>query len=95
MINHYAAIQVSVFGVGNLRPRMFTLANNDGTLVEVASKTLTTVPMSVSTDKSPIVLAGMKKEKVYLELKTTDINEGFRISEIDVFVKPTASGGPQ
>lgn len=71
---------------------MFTLGDAG---VEVYTKTLIPVVMSLTTDKSPIALANIRKEQIFLELKITDINEGFIINKIDVFVKPVASGGPQ
>lgn len=64
-------------------------------LDDVNSVQLTSIPMLVSTNREPTVLANFIDQRGQLELRTMLIDEVFSISKIVIFVKPISTSYPQ
>lgn len=79
-INHYAAIRVRVNGLGNLRPTLYSLDN-------IITQTLVPLVMQSITDRQPVRLCNFQTQRASLELKTTALDEWFRINRIILFSK--------
>lgn len=88
MINHFNAVRLRVTGAGNLKGKLYSQGNN---------KTQDLVPLVLesTTERSKTQLCNFSQERVFLEIKTTEINETFVITSILVFVKPKAESYPQ
>lgn len=87
-ILHAAAVRLRVTGSGNLKVFLRSLDNT-------RNVQLTSIPMSATTNREPTVIANFQEQRIQLELRTTEIDEGFTISRIVIFVKPIAEGYPQ
>lgn len=86
-ILHCVGVRYRVNGSGSLRT---TLRSYDN----VESSSLANVTMAASTNREPTILANFRQQAMQLELKTTAIDETFKISKIVVFVRPIATGYP-
>jgi len=86
-ISHITGIRLRVNGTGSLIPRFISL---DG----IESQTLISLTMSLLNDIQPTRLANFQKQRAQLELKTTVINEKFKINRIIIFTKPVFSEYP-
>jgi len=86
-ISHFAAIRVRVNGSGNLKMEVFSLDN-------VRSKTLVPLTMAVQTRIIPTRLVNFMEQRASFELKTTEIDEKFRINRIVIFSKATFTSYP-
>lgn len=84
---HVNAIRLRVTGSGNLKLTMHSL--ND-----VATLDLQNLAMSASTNILPTKLTNFRQQRAMLELKTTEIDETFRITKLIVFVTTVASDYP-
>ena len=80
-IVHITGIRFRVVGSGSLRLR---LLSQD----EIETQTLTALTLSATTNIQPLRLANFMQQRAQLEIKTTTINETFRINRIIVFAKP-------
>lgn len=87
LINHYGAIRLRVNGSGSLKMRLLSLD-------EVKTLSLVSFTLASLTNKEPLRLANFNEQRAQLELKTTTIDETFRISNIVIFVKPVATEFP-
>lgn len=87
LIYHCVGVRIRVTGSGLLRTSLHDLG--------VESSTLHTITMQLATGKFGNVIANFKSQKMQVEVKTTSINERFKISNIMVFTKPSSTGYPQ
>lgn len=92
-VNHFNAIRMRVLGAGNLIVKLNSLPDNNGNAINTL--TLNSVVMSNSTAIQPTVLSNFIEQRAQLELKTTELNEVFKITRIVVFARPIASSYPQ
>lgn len=86
-IIHFNAIRLRVVGSGQLRPTMFSLDN-------IENEILVPLPMSVTTNIQPTRLCNFIQQRAQLELKTTAMDETFKINRIIVFAKPVFTDYP-
>jgi len=86
-ISHFAAIRVRVTGSGNLKMAVSSLDD---------LKTKTLVPFSMIAANRIIQtrLVNFMEQRASFELKTTEIDEHFRINRIVVFMKETFTSYP-
>jgi hypothetical protein len=88
VINHYGAVRLRAVGSGNLRLTLFSLD-------EVKISSLLALTLQSKTNIEPNRLSNFTQQKAKLEVRTTEINETFRINKIVVFVRPTAKSYPE
>lgn len=86
-IQHYHGVRMRVTGSGSL---LMTLHSLD----EVDQSVLVPFTMAATTAREPTRLANFKTQRCSLELKTTEIDEVFRISKIIIFSKPVEGEFP-
>ena len=86
-ISHFAAIRVRVTGVGDLKMEVFSLD-------DIRSKTLVPLTMATQTRIIPTRLVNFMEQRACFELKTTAIDEKFRINRIIIFMKETFTSYP-
>lgn len=86
-INHFGGITLRVSGAGVLRPKFYGL---DGNL----TYNLPTYTMGATPGRAPFVLANFVNQRARLELKTTAINERFKVNRIIIHVKPIFTSFP-
>lgn len=86
-ISHFAAIRVRVNGTGNLLMKVFSLD-------DVKSKTLVPFVMLQQARIIPTRLVNFMEQRASFELKTTAIDEEFRINRIVVFMKEIYTSYP-
>lgn len=86
-ITHFAAIRVRVNGLGDLKMAVYSLDN-------VRNKTLVPLKMSLANRIIPTRLVNFSEQRACFELKTTGINEKFRINRIVIFMKELYSSYP-
>lgn len=86
-ISHYAAIRIRVNGIGNLKMKVLSLD-------DVRSKTLVPLTMSPAARIIPTRLVNFTEQRASFELKTTEIDEKFRINRIVIFTKEVATSYP-
>ncbi len=86
-ISHFAAIRVRVVGTGNLQMTVYSLD-------DVKSKTLVALTMSATNRIIPTRLVNFMEQRASFELKTTAIDEKFRINRIVIFSKEVYSSYP-
>lgn len=88
LINHFGLIRLRLNGSGNLRMRLWSLDQVKNTiLVPIAMQTVTNV--------EPTKLCNFTQQRAQLEVRTTAIDETFKISKIVIFTKPVATSYPQ
>lgn len=90
-IYHCNAVRVLATGNCNLRMRLLALPDNDGNQI---SKTLIPLEITTATARIKERRANFKTQRMQLEIKTTAINETFRISSVILFLKYSAAGYP-
>lgn len=81
-ITHFGAVRFRIVGAGNLKLRWLSLD-------EVHESQMADLAMLERTDIEPRVLGNFMTQRAQLEVKTTEINEFFRINRIILFVRPT------
>jgi len=86
-IVHFTAIKLRVIGTGNLLMTLYSLD-------KVISEVLVPIPMTLLSDRQPTRLANFQTQKASLELKTTVLNEIFKINRIIVFAKEVFADFP-
>lgn len=80
-ISHTTGVRMRVVGAGNLQMTLFSLD-------DIRSQALVPFVMTAATNIQPFRLANFMEQRTALEIKTTLINEWFRINRIIVFQKP-------
>jgi hypothetical protein len=86
-IQHFAAIRIRVTGTGSLQMSVFSLDDVD-------SKTLVPLTMQSQARIIPTRLVNFTEQRAAFELKTTGMDEHFRINRIVVFMKEIATSYP-
>lgn len=86
-ISHFAAIRIRVVGIGDLKVEAFSLD-------DVRSKVLVPFTMATATRIVPTRIVNFMEQRACFEIKTTEINERFRINRIIIFQKETFTSYP-
>lgn len=86
-ISHFAAIRIRLNGVGELKMRVYSLD-------DVRSKQLVSFPMAVNTRILPTRIVNFMEQRASFELKTTEMNERFRINRVVIFIKEVFKSYP-
>lgn len=86
-ISHFAAIRIRLTGVGDLKMTVYSLD-------DVRSKVLVPFTMSATARIIPTRLVNFMEQRAAFELKTTDMDERFRINRIVIFMKEVYSSYP-
>ena len=86
-VNHYGLIRLRVNGAGDLKQTLYSLD-------DVKSNVLAPLTLASATNIEPTRLSNFTQQRVYLDLRVTEINEYFVISKIIVFAKPVATSFP-
>lgn len=86
-ISHFSAIRLRIVGVGALRMTVYSLD-------DVRSKTLSPLTMAISNRIIPTRLVNFMEQRAAFEMKTTEIDERFRINRIVVFMKEVFKSYP-
>ena len=82
-IQHITCVRLRVTGSGNLKLKYYSLDN-------LRTYDLGSLIMSASPGRNLDRLCNVKEQRAYLEFKTTEINETFKINRIVTFMKPFA-----
>jgi hypothetical protein len=86
-INHYHAVRLRVVGSGSLQMRFLSLD-------EIDQSVLVPLTMATTSAREPTRLASFKSQRAQLEIKTTEIDERFRISKIIIYAKAVETSFP-
>ena len=86
-VSHFAAIRVRVNGSGSLKMKVYSLD-------DVRSKTLVPLTMQAANRIIPTRLVNFMEQRASFELKTTAIDEKFRINRIVLFTKEVFTSYP-
>lgn len=86
-ISHFAAIRVRVIGTGSLQMKVCSLD-------DVRVKTLVPLTMQPQARIIPTRLVNFMEQRASFELKTTNIDEEFRINRIVIFTKEVYTSYP-
>lgn len=88
VINHYGAVRLGVTGSGNLRLTLYSLD-------EVKVSPLLPLVLQTRTNIEPNRLANFTQQRAKLEIRTTEIDEHFKVTKVIVFVKAVAKSYPE
>lgn len=83
-ILHFVGVRVLCTGAGILRPTLVSLD-------DVHTFTCPTFTLAATTNREGTILTNYTDQYGQVELRTTAIDEVFKVSKIIVFVKPTAA----
>lgn len=86
-ISHFAAIRIRLTGTGSLNMSVYSLD-------DVRSKDLVPFTMAAVTRIVPTRLVNFMEQRAAFELKTTEIDETFRINRIIIFTKEIFTSYP-
>lgn len=86
-ISHFAAIRIRLTGTGNLKMSVYSLD-------DVRSKTLVPFTMATTSRIIPTRLVNFTEQRASFELKTTEIDEKFRINRIVIYMKEVFTSYP-
>jgi hypothetical protein len=86
-ISHFTAIRIRINGTGNLRLAVYSLD-------DVESQTLVPIVLATATKIIPTRLCNFTQHRAAFELKTTAINEKFRVNRIIIFSKELWTSWP-
>ncbi len=86
-ISLFAAIRIRLNGTGNLLMTVYSLD-------DVRSKTLVPFTMATTTRIIPTRLVNFMEQRASFELKTTEIDDRFRINRIVIFTKEVFTSYP-
>jgi hypothetical protein len=86
-IQHFSGIRVRVTGTGSLKMTVYSLD-------DIKSKTLVPLTMATTSRIIPHRIVNFMEQRASFELKTTEINESFRINRIVIFVKEVFTSYP-
>lgn len=84
---HYGGARLRISGTGNLQARFLGLDNS-------VSNVLATTALSSAPGTELFLLANMVSQKARLELKTTAINEKFKVNRLTTYYKPIYTSFP-
>lgn len=86
-ISHFAAIRIRMTGSGSLRMAAYSLD-------DVKSKTLVPFTMAATARIIPTRIVNFMEQRAAFEIKTTAIDEHFRINRIIIFTKEVFTSYP-
>ena len=86
-ISHFAAIRIRSVGSGELKMRVFSLD-------DIRLKELVPFQMAFASRVIPTRIVNFMEQRASFELRTTEIDEKFRINRIVVYVKEVFSSHP-
>lgn len=86
-IYHFNMVRMRVTGNGNLKVKLFSLD-------EVNTEQIADMKLSIETNREPRSLANFIEPRAGVEVKTTTINEYFKINRIYLYTKFFASEYP-
>jgi hypothetical protein len=86
-ISHFGSIRIRLNGTGNLKMSVFSLD-------DVRSKTLVPFTMATSTRIIPTRIVNFMEQRAAFELKTTEMDEKFRINRIVIYMKEVFTSYP-
>lgn len=86
-ISHFAAIRMRVTGTGSLKMSVYSLD-------DVKTKALVPFILTSTARIIPTRLVNFMEQRASFELKTTEIDEKFRINRIVVFMKEVFTSYP-
>lgn len=86
-ILHTTMVRLRVTGVGNLKMKFYSLDNT-------REYDLGNMNLSLSPGRDLDRLCNVIEQRAFFEIKTTEINEVFRINRIIVYARPFASQYP-
>jgi hypothetical protein len=86
-ISHFAAIRVRLNGVGDLKMKVFSLDDE-------RVKILVPFSMSYTSRTLPTRIVNFMEQRAAFELRTSNIDEKFRINRIVIFVKEVFKSHP-
>lgn len=86
-INHFNAVRLRVNGNGMLKMRIFSLD-------DAKSRVIADIKMSPNPGKLITKLTNLMTERASLEIKTTSINDYFKINRIILFSREVFSSHP-
>lgn len=86
-ISHFAAIRIRVNGTGELKMKVYSLDN-------VREKTLVPFQMNLLNRIIPTRIVNFMEQRATFELKTTEIDQHFRINRIVIFTKEVFTSYP-
>lgn len=87
-LNHYGAIRIRVRGSGNLKTTLYSYD-------EIYSDPQANISMSTTTAIPATALSNFTQMLAKLDLRTTEIDEIFEVSQIIVYVKFVGTSFPQ
>lgn len=87
VVNHYGAVRLRVIGSASLKMNLFSLDR---------VKQFILLPLTIISKNfiEPTRLSNFTQQRARLEIRTTEIDETFRISKVIIFVKPIAKSYP-
>lgn len=88
MLNHYHYVTLRVNGSGVLVSKLYSLKDE-------FSQNLKNQTLSLTSGRSLTLLSNFIHEKAYLDIRVSTIDHKFEISNIEIGVKPVATGYPQ
>lgn len=88
MLNHYHTVTLNIKGSGILISKLISPEDE-------YTQNLKSQVMSLTSGRSKTLLANFIHEKAYLEMRVSTIDHKFEIHDIEIGVKPVATGYPQ
>lgn len=86
-ISHFAAIRIRVNGTGELKMKVYSLD-------DVRNKTLVPFQMNTQNRIIPTRIVNFIEQRASFELKTTQLDEHFRINRIVLYMKEVFTSYP-
>jgi hypothetical protein len=86
-ISHFHAIRMRVVGAGSLQMTLYSID-------DIQNQSLVPFSLSATTHIQPTRLSNFIQQRASLEIKTTEVNEYFRINRIIVFCREYATSYP-
>lgn len=86
-IVHFTSVRMRIIGSGNLKMTMYSQD-------EIYSSTLVPFTMSATTNIRPNRLMNFQHQRAYLDGRTTEINEWFKINKIVIYAKEVFTDYP-
>jgi len=92
LVSHLNPIRVRIKGEGNL---VTTVFNTGEDAAEEVSAMLADAVLSPITSRSVNVLANFYGEKIFIDIRTTELDEWFSVSNMWAYVKQSTASYPQ
>jgi len=85
-INHCNGVRIRILGSGNVKLKLLGLPNDNNVQVEYDLPDLNL--NTLNQNREPLKKANFKSQRMQLEIKTTEINEFWKINRLIIFAKP-------